>query len=100
MADNKQPKNLELRANLPRYFRAAAVGLFILAVIGIGIGFYSASGVKEFRMVGFPTSLSKDVVAEVSGYERRESEGDSRALHEEKDVGQSSGNGECLPSGV
>ncbi|HKX82665.1 MAG TPA: LPS export ABC transporter periplasmic protein LptC, partial [Pyrinomonadaceae bacterium] len=76
MAGKTHPNNLELRANLPRYFRGIAIGVFALAVVGIGIGFYSASGVKEFRMVGFPTSLSKDVVAEVSGYERRESEGD------------------------
>lgn len=65
-----------MRAKLPKYFRAGAIGVFVLAVIGIGIGFYSASGVSEFRMQGFPTSLSKDVVAEVNGYERRESEGD------------------------
>ncbi|HEV8592556.1 MAG TPA: LPS export ABC transporter periplasmic protein LptC, partial [Pyrinomonadaceae bacterium] len=78
MAENTQTaKNLEFRANLPKYFRLAAIGVFVLAVIGIGIGFYSARNVTEFRMVGFPTSLSKDVVAQVNGYERRESEGDT-----------------------
>lgn len=77
MAESTQTaKNLEFRANLPKYFRLAAIGVFALAVIGIGIGFYSARNVTEFRMVGFPTSLSKDVVAQVNGYERRESEGD------------------------
>jgi LPS export ABC transporter protein LptC len=77
VAENTQTaKNLEFRANLPKYFRLAAIGIFALAVIGIGIGFYSARNVTEFRMIGFPTSLSKDVVAQVNGYERRESEGD------------------------
>ena len=37
---------------------------------------YRAGNRPEFRMQGFPTSLSKDVIATVEGYERRETDGD------------------------
>lgn len=69
-------KNLELRAKLPRLFGFAALGLLVLTVLAVLLGFYRASKNPEFRMQGFPTSLSKDVVAEINGYERREMDGD------------------------
>ena len=73
-----QPRNtkkLELRAKLPQIFRVLTIFAFAAVLIGIGIGFYRAYGYREFRMKGLPTELSKNVLAEVSGYERRESEG-------------------------
>lgn len=78
MAETKKSeiKKLHIRAALPRYFRIGAVGVLALTVIAIGIGFYRSLNNAEFRMKGFPTSLSKDVVASVNGYERREVEGD------------------------
>ena len=72
----KNIKNYELRAKMPQIFRVVAIFALAATLIGIGIGFYRAYGYKEFRMKGLPTELSKDVTAEVSGYERRESEGD------------------------
>ncbi|MGI8640518.1 MAG: LPS export ABC transporter periplasmic protein LptC [Pyrinomonadaceae bacterium] len=72
----KNIKNLELRAKMPQIFRVLAIFALAATLIAIGIGFYRAYGYKEFRMKGLPTELSKDVVAEVSGYERRETEGD------------------------
>ena len=72
----KNIKNYELRAKMPQIFRVLAIFALAATLIGIGIGFYRAYGYKEFRMKGLPTELSKDVMAEVSGYERRESEGD------------------------
>ncbi|CAN5123298.1 hypothetical protein BH20ACI1_BH20ACI1_07690 [soil metagenome] len=72
----KNIKNLELRAKMPLIFRVLAIFALAATLIGIGIGFYRAYGYKEFRMKGLPTELSEDVVAEVSNYERRESEGD------------------------
>ena len=61
---------------MPKYFRIGAVGVLVLTLIAIGIGYYRAKSNAEFRMLGFPTELSKDVVATVHGYERRESDGD------------------------
>ncbi|MBA3632159.1 MAG: LPS export ABC transporter periplasmic protein LptC [Acidobacteria bacterium] len=69
-------KNLELRARMPQIFRVLAIAALAATVIAIGIGFYRAYGYKEFRMKGLPTELSKDVVAEINDYERRETEGD------------------------
>ncbi|HSI89343.1 MAG TPA: LPS export ABC transporter periplasmic protein LptC, partial [Pyrinomonadaceae bacterium] len=48
-----------------------------VVLIVVGIALYRGSGDPDFRMKGFPSSLSKDVVATVEGYERREMEGDS-----------------------
>ena len=72
----KNIKNYELRAKMPQIFRVLAVFALVGTLIAVGIGFYRAYGYKEFRMKGLPTELSENVMAEVSGYERRESEGD------------------------
>ena len=62
-----------MRAKLPVYVRYVATGVFALVLLVIVIGFYRSRN-PEFRMKGFPTALSKDVVASVSGYERSETE--------------------------
>lgn len=69
-------KDFHLRAAAPKYLRAAAIGLLAVAVVAVLIGFFRNAGDPEFRMKGFPTSLSKDVVASIENYERRETEGD------------------------
>lgn len=61
---------------MPRVFRFAAIGLLVLTVLVILLGFYRTSKNSEFRMLGRPTNLSKDVVASINGYERREMDGD------------------------
>ena len=76
IVQRKNIKNLELRAKMPLIFRVLAIFALAATLIGIGIGFYRAYGYKEFRMKGLPTELSENLMAEVSGYERRESEGD------------------------
>ncbi len=80
MAESKSKHlgNLHLRANLPRYFRYGAVGLLAITMLVIGVGFFRARSNPEFRMKGFPTSLSKDVLATVDGYERTETDGGVR----------------------
>jgi LPS export ABC transporter protein LptC/lipopolysaccharide transport protein LptA len=73
---DKTLKEFHLRAKLPQYARYAAIGLSALTVVIVLVGFYRSSTDQEFRMKGFPTSLSKDVVAVLDGYERREMDGD------------------------
>ncbi len=74
MSDSIKQSKYAFRAKLPLIFRGAAIAAGIIAVLLIGIGFYWGSFRSEFRMKGLPTKLSKDVVGEVVGYERRESE--------------------------
>ena len=73
---DKKIRDFHIRAKLPVYFRYAALGALAVTVIVLAIGFYRSSGDPEFRMKGLPASLSKEVVAVVNGYERREMEGD------------------------
>ena len=61
---------------MPVFFRYSALAALGLTVIVVAIGFYRSSGDPEFRMKSFPTTLSKEVVAVINGYERREMEGD------------------------
>ena len=76
MAENqrKNIKNLNLRAKSPMVARGLGIFVVIAAILAIGIGFYLEYGRETFRMKNFPATLSKDVVAEVGGFERRESE--------------------------
>ena len=74
--ERKNIKNLALRARMPQIFRVLAVLALFATVVAIGIGFYRAYGYKEFRMKGLPAELSKNVVAEINNYERRETDGD------------------------
>lgn len=73
--DAKTKGRFDLRARVPFYLRAGSLLFLVVAVILVAIGFYRNSGRAEFRMKGFPASLSKDVVAVVDGYERVEMEG-------------------------
>jgi len=69
-------KNLHLRAKLPQYFRIAAVGALVLTVLAVVIGFYRERNKTPFHLKSEHTQLSQDVVAEVNGYERLETDGD------------------------
>jgi LPS export ABC transporter protein LptC/lipopolysaccharide transport protein LptA len=75
--DAKRTSLLHFKARLPLYFRVGAVVFLGLTIAAVVIGYYRARSNAEFRMVGFPAELSKDVVATVSGYERREADGET-----------------------
>ncbi len=70
----KTERNHHFTAWLPLVFRAAALAGMGLTVLLIAIGFYWGSFQSEFRMKGRPTNLSEDVVGEVNGYQKRESQ--------------------------
>jgi lipopolysaccharide export system protein LptA len=74
-------KKLQRRADLPKYIGFAAVLALCLTILGIGIGFYRARNYREFRMKGFPTELSKDLVAVINNYERTEFEGEFKKYY-------------------
>ncbi len=79
MAQNIERKNVKsyrLRALTPQITRGLLIIALAATILAIGVGFYRNRNNKEFRMKSLPTELSKDVVAEVTGYERRESDGD------------------------
>lgn len=69
-------RSLHIRAELPRYVRAGALIVLALTIALIAIGYFMTRSEPEFRMKGFPTELSKEVVASVDGYERKEVDGD------------------------
>lgn len=79
MAETQSNKisKFQLRAKTPMYFRLAAVAVFALIFIVIGVSFYRNYGKPTFVLKGQMPELSKDVTATVNGYERRESDGDT-----------------------
>jgi LPS export ABC transporter protein LptC/lipopolysaccharide transport protein LptA len=76
----KNLKNLELRANLPKIVRYVSIFGLAAVFFAISIGFLVPRK-PEFRMKGFPTTLSKDVIAEVNNYERTETDGNVKKYY-------------------
>jgi LPS export ABC transporter protein LptC len=64
-----------LRAKLPQYFRIAAIGGIAVAVCAVLVGFYRERSKSLFKLKPEHTQLSTDVVADVNGYERLETDG-------------------------
>ncbi len=69
-------EKFRFRANLPRFFRYAAAGLIVLTILVVIIGFYRSRENSQFRLKSEHTQLSTEIVAEISGYERLESDGE------------------------
>lgn len=68
------PNDFKLRASLPRYVRYGALGLMAVAIFVVLVGFYRARSTSPFRLKSEHAQLSTDVIAEVSGYERLETD--------------------------
>ena len=64
-----------LRAKLPQYFRYAAIGAIGVVLLAVVVGFYRERSKSPFKLKSEHAQLSTDVVAEVNGYERLESDG-------------------------
>ncbi|MFN0279666.1 MAG: LPS export ABC transporter periplasmic protein LptC [Pyrinomonadaceae bacterium] len=64
-----------LRAKLPQYFRIGAIGVIAVTIFVVVVGFYREHSKSPFKLKSEHTQLSTDVVADVSGYERLESDG-------------------------
>lgn len=73
---NIELKRYRLRARLPQYVRFAAIAALAAAILVVVAGFYRESSKTAFRLKGEHAQLSTDVIAEVNGYERRESDGE------------------------
>lgn len=70
----KKVNLLELRAKLPLIVRGLAIAALAVSLIFVVVGFYRARAKPDFRLKSELAKLSKDVVAVVDGYERRETE--------------------------
>ncbi len=83
VSDVKRPniQKLQKRANLPKYFRVGAILALCLTILAIGISFYLGRNRTEFRLKPEHTKLSKDVIAEIKGYERTETDGDVKKFY-------------------
>ncbi|MBK9216107.1 MAG: LPS export ABC transporter periplasmic protein LptC [Chloracidobacterium sp.] len=73
-AERKILEGYKWRAQLPRYLRVAAVVAAAAAVLAVVVGFFSAGSRSTFKLRSEHTQLSTEVTAEVSGYDRLESE--------------------------
>lgn len=62
-------------ARLPQIFRYLALVVLCLSVIAVIVGFYRERNRSSFRLKGEHTKLSTEVVAEINGYERLETDG-------------------------
>ena len=79
--DERKHKAFEFRAKLPGYVRVAALAAIAVMVLVIVVGFYRERNKSTFRLKPEDTKLSKDVVAEVNGYERLETDGDIKKYY-------------------
>lgn len=73
-AERKILEEYRWRARLPRYLRVAAAGAVVLGVLAVLIGFFGARSRPTFKLRSEHTQLSTEITAEVSGYDRLESE--------------------------
>jgi LPS export ABC transporter protein LptC len=63
-----------LRAKLPQYIRVAAIVALGITIFAVVVGFYRERSKSAFKLKSEHTQLSTDVVADVNGYERLETD--------------------------
>ncbi|MEO7659823.1 MAG: hypothetical protein ABIV48_09435, partial [Pyrinomonadaceae bacterium] len=68
-------KQFQLRAKLPVYFRVAAIAALAASLIVVAVSYYRERSKAAFKLKSEHTQLSTDVIAEVNGYERLETDG-------------------------
>ncbi len=59
---------------MPKYIKFGTIVALGVALLVVGIGFYRERSKASFRLKGEHAQLSKDVIAEVNGYERLETD--------------------------
>jgi LPS export ABC transporter protein LptC len=74
-APEKTAKGYRARAGLPRVLRYVALAVMAVTVFAVGVGFYRERANAGFKLKSEHTQLSTDVIAEVRGYERLETDG-------------------------
>jgi lipopolysaccharide export system protein LptA len=84
MAERNE-KTFALRVKLPAIMRVAAIGLIGVTILALIVGFYRQQNNTGFRLKPEHTQLSNDVIAEVNGYERVETDGDIRKYYVKAD---------------
>lgn len=65
-----------MRARLPKIFGVLAIGLLAATAVLLVYTILVRKTEPDFRIKGLPASLSKDVVASIDNYERREMDGE------------------------
>lgn len=73
-ADKNLAKQYRLRAAIPKYVKFGTIAAIGVALLVVAIGFYRERSKASFRLKGEHAQLSKDVIAEVNGYERLETD--------------------------
>ncbi|MBX7055422.1 MAG: LPS export ABC transporter periplasmic protein LptC [Pyrinomonadaceae bacterium] len=72
---NHDLREFRLRAKLPQVIRYAALAVIVVTIGAVLVGFYRERNKAGFRLKSEHTQLSSDVIAEINGYERLESDG-------------------------
>jgi LPS export ABC transporter protein LptC len=69
-----EQKAYSIKARLPQFFRYAALALVCATVVVLAVGIYKGRAKTSFKLKSEHAQLSTEVIAEVSGYERLETE--------------------------
>ena len=76
MAVEKATKQVKVGTRIPALLRYVSLGGLAVLIVVVIVALLGRRD-PEFRMTGFPTSLSEEVVAVVNGYERKETDGET-----------------------